>query len=90
MSTVQPNLNPPNPLAPPSQADTFAAQEAQLADDKRRLRQHVREKEASTEELIRQFRCVCVVVVGWGGGTRGVHVCWGVIVWGGTACACGD
>lgn len=38
------------------QADAFAQQEAQLGDDKRRLKQHVREQELSTEELIKQFR----------------------------------
>ncbi|KAL4443289.1 hypothetical protein ABPG75_011026 [Micractinium tetrahymenae] len=38
------------------QADVFAQQEAQLGDDKRRLKQHVREQELSAEELIKQFR----------------------------------
>ncbi len=38
------------------QADAFAQQEAQLGDDKRRLKQHVREQELSAEELIKQFR----------------------------------
>lgn len=51
-----------HPACPPpfvcSQADAFASQEAQLADDKRRLKQHVREREASAEELIKQFRWV--------------------------------
>lgn len=47
-------------------ADAFAAQEAQLVDDKRRLKQHVREREASAEELIKQFRWVvpCCVTGG--------------------------
>lgn len=39
-----------------AQADAFARQEAQLAEDKRRLKQHVREQELSAEELIKQFR----------------------------------
>jgi hypothetical protein len=39
------------------QGEAFAAQEAQLTDDKRRLRQHVREQELSGEELLKQFRC---------------------------------
>lgn len=39
------------------QADAFAAQEAQLCDDKRRLKAHAREQEAGAELLIRQFRC---------------------------------
>ena len=38
------------------QAEVHAAQEAQLADDKRRLKQHVREQEVSGEELVKQFR----------------------------------
>ena len=37
-------------------AEGWAVQEAALADDKRRLKAHVREQEASAEELIRQFR----------------------------------
>lgn len=42
----------------PQQGELFAQQEAQLGDDKLRLRQHVREQELSSEELIKQFRWV--------------------------------
>jgi hypothetical protein len=38
------------------QGEAYAQQEAQLGDDKRRLKQHVREQELSSEELIKQFR----------------------------------
>ncbi|GAB4818648.1 hypothetical protein N2152v2_005694 [Parachlorella kessleri] len=38
------------------QQDSFARQEAELADDKRRLRQHIKEQELSGVELLKQFR----------------------------------
>lgn len=50
------HTRPPRAAAVLRQADAAVAQEAALADDKRRLKQHVREQEASGEELLRQFR----------------------------------
>ena len=35
---------------------TVALQESELADDKRRLRQHIKEQELSGVELLKQFR----------------------------------
>ena len=60
------------------QAEVHAAQEAQLADDKRRLKQHVREQELSGEELVKQFRWVrgagCWVLAGLR--QRTARSCW--------------
>lgn len=56
---------------PRRQAEAQAAQEAALVDDSRRLKQHVREQEASTEELLKQFWWAA----GWCWGSQG-EGCW--------------